>query len=315
MTFARTSRERRNAYSQPVHQREWQERARAHAERVRPWVSARLERRAADRRHAIEDFLFDYYPHSPAKLATWHPGHGIVLEGPDAREYLTHAGYREVPEGITTDVAALARHRARLDLAVRILTGTSTRQAMTGCFGLHEWAMVYGQDQNQVRHADLPMRVSPAQVTATVDEVGLRCTHIDAYRFFTPEALPLNPLAPTRQTQPDLEQPGCLHAGMDLYKYAFWFSPFVGSDLVMDCFENAARIRELDMRASPYDMAPFDLTPVCVESAEGRREYVALQQELIGSTTPLRERLAAALACLREGLDAAQPGVASLRPE
>ena len=60
---------------------------------------------------------------------------------------------------------------------------------------------------------------------------------------------------PTRATQPDLEQPGCLHAAMDLYKYAMWFQQFVGSDLVADCFEVARKARELDMRAAPYDLA------------------------------------------------------------
>jgi hypothetical protein len=89
---------------------------------------------------------------------------------------------------------------------------------------------------------------------------------------------------------------------MDLYKYAFWFSPFVGSDLVMDCFENAARIRELDMRASPYDMASFDLEAVRVETPDGRREYADLQRGLIDTTTPLRERLASVLNALREQL-------------
>lgn len=283
-----------------MQEEEWQARARRHAERTQPWIDDRLTRRAQDRKHAINDFLFEYYPYSPAKLATWHPGYGVVLEGPAARDYLAYPGYVEVPDGVTTNIALLTKHRARLELALRILSGTMSRPAMTGCFGLHEWAMVYGQNQEQVRHTYLPLRVSPAEVTATVDSVGLRCTHIDAYRFFTPEAMPLNPLEPTRATQPDLEQPGCLHAGMDLYKYAFWFSPFVSSDLIMDCFENAVRIRELDMRASPYDMEPFGLAPVHVETPEGRREYAHLQAGLIESTSPLRERLTQTLLLLAQ---------------
>lgn len=289
-------------YPQVVRPEEWQARARAHAARAQPWVDDRIVRRAHDRKHAINDFLFEYYPYSPTKLATWHPGHGVVLEGPDAKAYLQYSGYIATQEGVTTDSGALRKHRARLDLALRILTGTMSRPAGTGCFGLHEWAMVYGQDQEQVRHAYLPLRVSPAEVSATVDSVGMRCTHIDAYRFFTPEAMPLNPIEPTRETQPDLEQPGCLHAGMDVYKYAFWFSPFVGSDLIMDCFENAVRIRELDMRASPYDMEPFGLAPVRVETAEGRREYADAQRELMEHTNPLREQLAAAITLLLENL-------------
>ncbi len=99
-----------------------------------------------------------------------------------------------------------------------------------------------------------------------------------------------------------MEQPGCLHASMDLYKYAFWFSPFISSELVMDCFENAARARELDMRASPYDMTAFGLEPIRVETPEGRREYAAQQRRLMAATAPLRTRLAAALSELRAAL-------------
>jgi hypothetical protein len=135
-----------------------------------------------------------------------------------------------------------------------------------------------------------------------VESVGLRCTHIDAFRFFTPAAAPLNSLEPTRASQPDLEQPGCLHAAMDLYKLAGWFSPLVGSDLLMDCFENAARARRLDMQASPYDVSAFGLPAIRVETPEGRREYVAAQQDLMEATGPLRATLLGVLSDLRSEL-------------
>ena len=125
----------------------------------------------------------------------------------------------------------------------------------------------------------------------TVHDVGLRCTHIDAYRFFTPAALPLNPIEPTRATQPDLDQPGCLHANMDLYKYAMWFSPYVGSDLIADCFELARSARTLDMQASPYDVSQFDLEPIRVETSEGRLAYASRQREVMDAARPLRQRL------------------------
>ncbi len=278
---------------------EWKLRAARHAERVRPWVDARLSRRAEGRKHAIDDFLFDYYPFSPAKLSTWHPGFGVVLEGTAADWYLSTPGYTRVDQGVTADLARLTSKLPRLEVAIRILKGTTSRTPVTGCFGLHEWAMVYGLTQEQVRHAYLPLRISPAEVSATVEAVGLRCTHVDAFRFFTPEAIPLNALEPTRATQPEVEQPGCLHAAMDLYKMASWFSPLVSSDLVMDCFENAARARQLDMQASPYDVSGYGLAPIPVETPEGRREYASAQQELIGATDPLRARLSEVLATLR----------------
>lgn len=283
-----------------MRQDEWQARAARHADRARPWVTGRLARRPVGQKNAIEDFLFDYYPYSPGKLATWHPGYGVVLEGDAALPYLRLTGYRATAEGVTAEIAWLAPRRERLAVAIRILQGTSARPAATGCFGLHEWAMTYGLTQEELRHAYLPLRLSPDEVTDTVDSVGLRCTHLDAFRFFTPTAVPRNETTPTRDGQPDQEQPGCLHAGMDLYKYAFWFSPLVSSDLVLDCFENAAEARELDMRASPYDMGPFGLEPIRVETAEGRAEYVRHQRELMDATDPLRARLLSVL----EGLQA-----------
>ena len=254
-------------------------------------MDARLARRSVGRKHAVDDFLFDYYPFSPAKLLIWHPGFGVTLEGAEADRYLTSSGYRQVDCGVTADILWLSNKLPRLDMAIRILSGTISRQPVMGCFGLHEWAMVYGLTQDQVRHEDLPLRVAPETISATVDAIGLRCTHFDAFRFFTPEAKPGNTLVPTRENQPALENPGCLHASMDLYKMAQWFSPLVNSDLVMDCFENAARARQIDMRASPYDVSEFGLQPIRVESPEGRREYADAQKDLMRTSDPLRIQL------------------------
>ena len=276
----------------------WRGRQQAHAERVRPWIEPRLERRRSRLKHPTDDFLFDYYPYSPNRLATWHPGLGVVLAG-DAGEFLAHDAYVQTGDGVTATVDWLDRQRRdRLSLVLRLLQGTAQREPVTGCFALHEWAMVYGLEQEEVRHSDFPMRVTAAQVRETVDAVGLRCTHIDAYRFFTDEATPLNPLAPTRATQPDLEQPGCLHASMDLYKYAMWFQPMVPGELVADCFALARGARALDMQASPYDVAHLGLEPIRVETVEGRAEYARRQRELMTATAPLRVRLTEALASL-----------------
>ncbi len=272
---------------------DWQARAAAHADRVQPWVADRLARRSSGRPHAVWDFLFDYYPYSPGRLATWHPGLDVVLGGQAARRYLVEEGYRETANGVTAD--ATTARLPRLRVAIAILAGTRDRAPMMGCFGMHEWAMTYGLEPADVRHPYVPLRLSQAEIARTVDEVGLRCTHVDAYRFFTPAATPLNEGRPSRASQVDDEQPGCLHASMDLYKYASWFAPFVGSDLVADCFENAARARELDMQASPYDMSTYGLAAVPVETAAGRREYASRQRDLMTATVPLRDRLLEAL--------------------
>jgi hypothetical protein len=44
---------------------------------------------------------------------------------------------------------------------------------------------------------------------------------------------------------------------MDLYKLAYKLSPALASDLTADCFDLARQVRELDMRAAPYDLRPF----------------------------------------------------------
>ena len=78
---------------------------------------------------------------------------------------------------------------------------------------------------------------------------------------------------------------------MDLYKHAFRLWPLVGSDLVADCFVLAWDVREVDMRASPYDFSSLGLTPIRIETAEGKREYAAWQREFADRAAPLRERL------------------------
>ena len=77
-------------------------------------------------------------------------------------------------------------------------------------------------------------------------------------------------LQPGRDDRAAFEQPGCLHAGMDLYKHAFRLTPMIARDLVADCFELARDIRELDMRAAPYDLADLGFEPVRDRDAGGQ---------------------------------------------
>ena len=79
-------------------------------------------------------------------------------------------------------------------------------------------------------------------------------------------ARPLNRLQPTRETVPALEQRGCLHANMDLYKWAFKLAPLTPAELTADCFELARDIREVDMRASPYDLRSLGYGPIAIET-------------------------------------------------
>jgi hypothetical protein len=95
---------------------------------------------------------------------------------------------------------------------------------------------------------------------------------------------------------------------MDLYKWAYKLSPAVPSDLVMDCFDLAREIRELDMRASPYDLTELGYTPVPIETPQGKAEYAAAQRGFAARGQALRDRLLAALAGLRPEQEVSAPG-------
>ena len=119
----------------------------------------------------------------------------------------------------------------------------------------------------------------------------MACSHFDAFRFFAPDAKPMNRVPLEWDTRYDREQPGCIHANMDLYRWAFTSMPWIGSDLLWPCFELATELRVLDMRPGPYDLRAMGFEPVRVETPEGRDEYQRRQRELSARATVLRARL------------------------
>ena len=273
---------------------DWQARAASHAARIDAYVAPHLARREARVKHPVHDFLFTYYAQRPAQLRRWHPGFGVLLE--DAAEYASLKGYARLEGGVAVTAAYVASQRVLLETLLRLLRATAGRSAHLGCFGMHEWAMVYRLTPEQVRHADWPLRLGPEGTDRVVESHRIACSHFDAYRFFTPAAAPLNALTPRSDDRPDFEQPGCLHANMDLYKHAFRLTPMVPSDLVADCFALAWDIRTLDMRAAPYDLGDLDdgaFSPVRVETPEGKREYAEAQRRFAERAAPLRQRLIA----------------------
>ena len=275
-------------------EREWQERERAHVSRMRRWTEPHRRRRDRGESHPVLDFLFTYYSHRPSHIERWQPGPDVVLEGVSARRFLARKAYREVPGGVVLDSAAFTEGRARTArFVLELLEATASRPERLNCFGLHEWAMVYGQPADGIRHAGLPLRLGPEGTDTVVETLEVRCGHYDAFRFFTEPARPLNRLQPTRETQVRLEQPGCLHANMDLFKWAYKLDPFLPAELLGDCFQLAVEIRELDMRASPYDLSDLGYPPVRIETPAGRAEYVRSQAAFALRATPLRDRLVA----------------------
>jgi hypothetical protein len=278
---------------------QWTPRAEKYRVRVETFLAPYLRRARAGQPHPVWDFLFSYYSLRPGQLRCWHPGFPVLLAGGDAiRRYRGRRGYETTADGVTVSHAYL---RSRLDtirFVTRLLRATVRRPARLNCFGLHEWAMVYRS--GAVRHDRVPLRLGAAATDAVVDsEVAgpLRCSHFDAFRFFSAafiaEFAPPNAGSPSRATQPDWEQPGCLHANMDLYKWCYKLSPLIDSDLLLDCLELAAAAREVDMRASPYDLRSYGYAPIAIEHPAGRAEYVRCQKAIARHAEPLRAALVA----------------------
>ncbi len=288
---------------------EWQERALVHRERVQRWTGPHRRRQARHEPHPVYDFLFQYYSYSAGRLEKWHPApHEALLDTAEARTRFRGPVYRATEGAIVRDPGAIPpAKRERLRKALRILTSTRERPANFGCFGLHEWAMVFGR--HDVRHEDIvPLRLPQRAVDALVTSRPLGCSHYDAFRFFAPDARPLNRVQLAPSDRQDREQPGCIHANMDLYRWAYTAMPWIGSDLLWECFQLAADLRVLDMQASPYDLRAMGFEPVRVETPEGRAEYQRRQRALAGRAGVLRDRLIEDLAPLCPEPSTTRPG-------
>jgi hypothetical protein len=191
-----------------------------------------------------------------------------------------------------------------------ILETTLSNEAILHCYGLHEWAMQYHPDgapvpQSSKYQRHLPLRVSRETINSTVERKKLRCTHVDALRFFAPAAGPLNHHGAVleRNDQLVLEQPGCVHAHMDLLKIALRIRPYCDPELLVDVLGVALKARALDVGASPYDCSAYSglesdgknssILVIPVETKEGRALYKALQTELMVEANAVRENLLA----------------------
>ena len=268
--------------------RRWQARADAYRLRLEALLDPLLQRIADG--DPVPKFLFSYYSLRPGALGNWNPGFGVALAGATAlHQFAGRRGYEAIDGRVRVAPAFLGERHDTVSFVAGLLRATAARSAALNCFGLHEWAMLYRGDE--VRHGHVPLRMPAAELDAVVEATPLRCTHFDAFRFFTPAAAPRNAGTPSRATQIAWEQPGCLHANMDLYKWCYKLGPLIDSELLLDCLELAAAAREVDMRASPYDLSGYGYSPITVENATGRAEYVRCQTAIMGRAAPLRAAL------------------------
>ncbi len=154
--------------------------ARGHEAEVDDRVSGHLARRQRGDKHPVEDFLFTYYRLRPAALRRWNPGvgRGVAVQDAPAEEVQERAGRRwhRVDDGVVVlDLEAYLADRAGTVRFVRdLVSATTSRPAQLGCFGLHEWAMVYRLPEGAQRHEDHPLRLGAAGTDAVVESHRIR---------------------------------------------------------------------------------------------------------------------------------------------
>ncbi|WP_216452170.1 hypothetical protein [Arcanobacterium phocae] len=310
----------------------WWPRALDHFYAAQRRSQGRVRRRQLGEKNPLEDFLWEYYPLRPGRLAVWHPGfttdgepYGLAepdgdvdsvrawnptdSQAPSPLSWWKHHAslpwqksvHSEMGEAIVVDDEYL-QHRSHgiqhLTALNRIL---STREATFGCLGWHEWAMVYQADET--RHP-LPLRLDVEQTNHLVEQAHIRCTHFDAFRFFMPAAVGFNRVQPTYETVFEHEQPGCIHVSMDLLRTCIQLGPIIPGELTIQAFDLAMEARTIDMAASPYDCSSLGLTAIPIETANGKAEYIERQRELATKARPLRQELLAIITPLRDKLQA-----------
>lgn len=273
---------------------DWTQLAEVHLSEARAYTSGPRFRRDRGKKHPVEDFIFEYYPYPLALIELWHPGGGIALRFPDLEilpARFKSARYRIEGDTCFADPEAMKpTELQRLGWIASLLEATQRHIPNFACHGLHEWAMVYRAEE--IRHSSLaPLRLPQAEIDSLIESRPITCTHHDAFRFFAKDARPLNRLQPTLETRHLNEQPGCVHANMDLYKWAAKSMPWIGSELLLATFRLANELRDLDMRASPYDLSEWQLIPVKIETPEGRKQYEDEQRRLAVKASILRGHL------------------------
>ena len=275
-----------------ISEKEWTAEKSAHENRVDEFLNDYLEARSRQEKNPVMDFLFEYYAFRPSNLRKWSPGIGVNLN------YSEFKDLPEISEITVIEDSQIAfvdprlfpsKRISSLKWMLKMLKNTQESRPSFGCFGMHEWAMVYKTENP--RHNQLPMRMEPDELAAFVESRPLLCTHFDAYRFFTKPARPMNKYELSRESFHETEQPGCIHSNMDLYKWAFKMHPWIPSSLILQAFELAVEARHIDMQASPYDLREQGLAPIKIETESGRKVYKEKQEMIFEMGLPIRQRI------------------------
>lgn len=288
--FAQTDHTHSNHTHSNLSSSQWQDQLDAHEKKLSPFINRFRYWRTHGLKHPVYDFLFSYYSFSSGQLLRWSPGVGIGFEARSLEKFKWSELIKVKNNLAFIDSSFFPERRIPfLKWAIKYLENTSLRPPVFHCFGLHEWAMVYKTDARH--HPQIPLRISSDEVSKQIESQPLCCSHYDAFRFFSQTAVPLNRYQLSRESVVETDQPGCLHANMDLYKMGYKIAPFICSNLLADLFLLARYAREIDMRASPYDLTQFEMQPILIETKEGRETYVQEQKKLYDMAQVQRARL------------------------
>ncbi|TYP92736.1 hypothetical protein LX73_2100 [Fodinibius salinus] len=272
-----------------VEPEDWQQQKAQHQRQIGNLIDDYLQRRSQQQKDPVMDFLFEYYAFRPSYLKSWSPGLGVLLIDGSLEDWRFNE-MGTIDGNSFLDIDHFDRDRiSALKWIINVLEQSAEREPSFGCFGMHEWAMVYKADR--VRHDYLSLRMDKEELAEFVESRPLVCTHFDAFRFFTDEAKPQNKHELSRDKFAEMEQPGCLHTNMDLYKWAFKMYPWISSNTIRRAFKLAVETRVMDMKASPYDLRERGLEPIKIETDEGRQKYMRKQKAIFQSSQPIRRQL------------------------
>ena len=168
----------------------WQQQRKDHRQRISELIDDYLERRSHQRKDPVMDFLFEYYAFRPSYLKSWTPGLGtLLLEGSSADWRFEEMAHTQ--GNCYLDITYFDKDRiSAAQWILDVLQKSADSKPSFGCFGMHEWAMVYKADR--VRHDYLSLRMEKDELAEFVESRPLVCTHFDDFRFL--------PMRPSRKT-------------------------------------------------------------------------------------------------------------------
>ena len=183
------------AVGMPIPITNWAVSAMAHKLRVEKLLQGNLYK---DPNHPIYNFIFNYFFFKPSTLFQYSAGLDAILALDESfQKFLNPKGLSKNSDGIFYDPNLHFRtqnQKESITFTLSLLQSVYGRAPSFCCFGLHEWAMLYRVNESgnmpskcSPRQA-LPLRLSQDDIKKIVESNNIRCSHIDAFRFFTPLA-------------------------------------------------------------------------------------------------------------------------------